>query len=100
MTEIDKYRIQIINLCTKHKVKRLYVFGSAVHNRLSPGSDIDFLVDFDEMDTINYADNYFDLKFSLEEVFNRRIDLLEEKALENPYLIQTINQERQLVYGH
>lgn len=100
MTEIEKYRVQVINLCSKHKVKRLYVFGSAAEDRLTPGSDIDFLVDFDEMDTILYADNYFDFKFSLEKIFNRPIDLLEEKALKNPYMIQAINQERQLVYGH
>ena len=63
-------------------------------------SDIDLIVDFDPIDVVNYADNYFDLKFSLQDILHRPIDLLEEKALKNPYFKQAINQNRKLVYGH
>jgi predicted nucleotidyltransferase len=47
----------------------------------------------------DYADNYFDFKFSLQEIFKRPVDLLEEKAIKNPYFRQNVNnQQRQLVY--
>ena len=63
-------------------------------------SDIDFIVDFEPVDTLHYADNYYDLKFSLEDIFKRPIDLLEEKAIKNPYFRQSVNQQRRLLYGH
>jgi predicted nucleotidyltransferase len=62
-------------------------------------SDIDLIVDFKEMDVADYADNYFDLKFSLQNIFNRSVDLLEEQAIKNPYFKQALNQKKELVYG-
>ena len=89
----------IQNLCTKHKVSRLFVFGSVLRNKLRKNSDIDLIVDFQEMDVYEYADNYFDLKFSLENLFKRNVDLLENKAINNPYLRQEIDSTKQLIYG-
>ncbi|MEI9810450.1 MAG: nucleotidyltransferase domain-containing protein [Bacteroidota bacterium] len=63
-------------------------------------SDIDLIVNFEPIDVSLYADNYFDFKFSLQTVLNRPIDLLEEKAIKNPYFRQSINRQRQLIYGH
>ena len=100
MTLIDQHIKDIIRLCTEHKVKQLYAFGSILTNRFNSESDIDLVVDFDPMNFSVYADNYFDLKFSLQSIFNRPIDLLEEKAIKNPYFIQNLNQQRQLIYGH
>ena len=100
MSEIDKYITQIKNLCTKHKVKTLYAFGSVLNQNFNVKSDVDLIVDFEKVDTLQYADNYYDLKFSLEDIFNRRVDLLEEKAIKNPYFRQSVNQQRQLLYGH
>jgi len=54
---------------------------------------------FDTIEVGKYADNHFDLKFSLQGILKRSIDLLEEKALTNPYLVKSINQKRQLIYG-
>ncbi len=92
---IDKIR----DLCSKHKVARLFVFGSVLTNRFKSDSDVDFLVDFKDVDLYNYADNYFELKFSLENIFKRNIDLLEDKAIKNPYLRQSIDSSKQLIYG-
>jgi uncharacterized protein len=89
----------IRGLCTKHKVSSLFVFGSIVKNKLKKNSDIDLLVDFGEIDVYEYADNYFDLKFSLENLFKRNVDLLEDKAINNPYLRQSIDSTKQLIYG-
>jgi len=100
MNIIDQ-NIEIIHdLCTKHKVARLFVFGSVITNRLKKNSDIDLIVDFRDIDAYDYADNYFDLKFSLENLFNRNVDLLEDKAINNPYLRQSIDSTKQLIYGH
>ena len=92
---IDKIR----DLCYKHKVARLFVFGSVLSDRFKKSSDIDFIVDFQEIDVYDYADNYFDLKFSLENILKRNIDLLEDKAIKNPYLRQSIDSSKQLLYG-
>lgn len=100
MLEIEKHIEAIKNLCSTHKVKTLYAFGSVLNKNFNPQSDVDFIVDFEQVDTRQYADNYNDLKFSLEDIFNRPVDLLEEKAIKNPYFRQSVNQHRQLLYGH
>ncbi len=46
----------------------------------------------------DYADNYFDFKFSLQDILKRPIDLLEDKAIKNPYLKESIYKQRELVY--
>ena len=100
MTYIEKYSGDIKGLCVLHNVKTLYAFGSVVYDQLSEKSDIDFIVDFDVMDLKNYADNYFNLKFSLQHILKRPIDLIEEKAIKNPYFKQAVNNQKKLVYGH
>ena len=99
MNIVEKNIDKIKALCHKHNVAKLFVFGSVVNNRLKKNSDIDFVVDFDRIDLYDYADNYFDFKFSLEDLFNREVDLLEEKAIKNPYLLESINATKRLVYG-
>ena len=98
MTILDKNIDKIRALCDKHKVTRLFVFGSVLTDNFNKSSDIDFLVDFSGVDLYDYADNYFDFKKSLEDLLNRQIDLLEEKALKNPYLKETIDSSKQLIY--
>ncbi len=100
MSELEKHITQIKDLCSKHKVRTLYAFGSVLNKNFNQQSDVDFIVDFEPVDTLHYADNYYDLKFSLEDIFNRSIDLLEEKAIRNPYFRQSVNQHWQLLYGH
>jgi predicted nucleotidyltransferase len=89
----------IRELCRRYNVKRLFVFGSVLTDRFKRNSDIDFIVDFSGVDLFDYADNYFDLKFSLEHLLQRDVDLLEEQAISNPYLRQSIDSSKQLVYG-
>ena len=96
---LDNYQISISKLCEDHKVKSLYAFGSVLTENFGNQSDIDLIVDFEHQDVLDYGDNYFDLKFALEKMFNRPIDLLEEIALKNPYFKQAIYQQRQLIYG-
>jgi predicted nucleotidyltransferase len=99
MNRLDTYTSDIIKLCETHKVKSLYAFGSVLTDSFNKESDIDLIVDFANIEVEDYADNYFDFKFSLQDILKRPVDLLEEKAIKNPYLRQSINQHRQLVYG-
>ncbi len=86
-------------LCRQHKVKKLYAFGSVLTGGFSSASDIDLVVDFVPMDVSDYADNYFAFKFSLQDMLKRPVDLLEEKAIKNPYFKKALQQQRQLLYG-
>jgi hypothetical protein len=99
MNRIEKYTADIIKLCKNHNVKSLYAFGSVLTDDFNKESDIDLIVDFTNVEVEDYADNYFDLKFSLQDILKRPIDLLEEKALKNPYFKKSVNRQRQLVYG-
>lgn len=92
--------IQLIReLCDKHRVRRLFVFGSVLKGTFSNKSDIDFLVDFADVDLKEYADNYFELKEKLEVLLKRPVDLLEEKGVRNPFFREEIDKEKQLIYG-
>ena len=99
MNIIDKNINQIRDLCDKHKVAKLFVFGSVLSDKFRKSSDIDLIVDFQDMDLYTYADNYFDLKFALEKILKRNVDLLEDKAISNPYLRKSIDSSKKLLYG-
>ena len=100
MTIFDKHINDINRLCSTHKVKRLYAFGSALTEKFTNESDVDLIVDFEPIDLVQYADNYYDFKFSLEDILQKPVDLLEEKAIKNPYFREVIDKQRQLIYGH
>ena len=70
-------------------VKSLALFGSVVRGEARPDSDIDILVEFDGPATF---DRYMDLKFFLEELLGRRVDLVTRKALK-PYLRPYVEKE-------
>ena len=97
---IDSNINEIEKLCLENKVKMLYAFGSVLTDEFNTKSDVDLVVDFDTFDIAEYADNYYNLKFGLQKIFNRQVDLLEQKAIKNPFFLQQINQKKRLVYGH
>lgn len=91
----------IQDVCKKHHVKSLYLIGSATkHDRFNMNSDIDFLYRFrkDEIIEMEYADNYFDLLFELQGILKRKVDLVAEEKMWNPYFIESINKDKLLVY--
>jgi uncharacterized protein len=90
---------QIKRLCDEHSVKSLFAFGSVTSDRFKSDSDIDLVVDIDSSDPIEYSDHYFALKFQLEQILQREIDLLEQKSIRNPFLRKEIDQTKVLVYG-
>jgi predicted nucleotidyltransferase len=89
----------IKQLCLSNKVKSLFAFGSITTNKFNPESDIDFVVEIDEKDPVSYSENYFNLKFQLEKLLQRQIDLLEQKAIRNQYLKNEIDKSKVLIYG-
>ena len=99
MKEINQHMDQIIKLCDSNKVKSLFAFGSITTDKFKSDSDIDLIVDIDDQDPLSYSDKYFDLKFQLEQILNRQIDLLERKAIKNRFLRQQIDQTKVLIYG-
>jgi predicted nucleotidyltransferase len=96
---LDNYTNSLRNLCQQNKVKSLYVFGSVLTDRFNDKSDIDLIVDIDSNDPFDYADNYFNLKFALQDLFKRPIDLLENKAIKNPFIRSNIDSSKYLIYA-
>ncbi len=99
MREINQHIDQIRQACDNNKVKSLFVFGSVANDKHRPDSDIDLVVDIDESDPLDYSDYYFNLKFELEKLLDRQIDLLEQRAIRNKYLKEQIERTKVLVYG-
>lgn len=95
---------QIFDLCRKHKVKQLFAFGSILTDRFSDDSDVDLLVDFESYDPndawgFDYVSNYFDFLHSLESLFKRKVDLIEDGNQLNPLFRASINSKMKLIYG-
>lgn len=86
-------------LCQDYDVKKMYVFGSVCTDKFNDNSDIDILISFKDISIEKYTDNYFELHYKLEKLFNRKIDLLTENSLSNPYFIESIEETKQLLYA-
>ena len=97
MLLIKKNKVK--ELCKKHKVEKLYLFGSATNESFNQKSDIDLLVSFKNIELAHYFMNYITLKEKFEELFGRDVDLVEEQTLKNPILINSINKNKELIYG-
>lgn len=99
MNLINQNKETIKKLCETHNVEKLYLFGSATSAAFNEKSDIDFLVKFKSFDLKLYFLNYVDLKSKLKNLLQREIDLVEEQTLKNPYLISSIEENKELIYG-
>ncbi|MBD5174489.1 MAG: nucleotidyltransferase [Bacteroidales bacterium] len=96
---IDK----IIALCKKYRVAKLWVFGSILTPRFNENSDVDFSVNFDSArinaEGLDWADIFFDFMHDLESLIGRRVDLVCDDAVSNPYFRQELDSKKQLIYG-
>lgn len=98
--QIEKILPQIITLCQEHEVEYMALFGSAAKNDMHENSDVDFLIQFsDEIDVLDYADNYFSLKEKMETLIGKKIDLISKKSLKNPILIEEIDRSKIDLYA-
>lgn len=99
MTLLSLHIDQIKDACVSNKVRTLFAFGSVTSDRFKADSDVDLVVDIAESDPLAYSDNYFNLKKQLEDIFNRHVDLLEQKSIRNSFLMKEIDQTKILIYG-
>lgn len=92
----DDKQKELKALCCQFGVKTFEVFGSAAQETgFGEISDLEFL----PMTPAEHADAYFGLLNALKALFDRPVDLLEIKAINNPYLLETINQHRVELYA-
>lgn len=97
---IDSHRDELTGLCRRFRVRRLELFGSAARGEFNPEkSDLDFLVEFENLPAAAYADAYFDLLESLTDLFQRPVDLVVSSAVRNPYFRASMEKSRRLLYA-
>lgn len=100
MNKIVTDRIdELVHLCKVYNVKSMYAFGSVCTEVFDDKSDIDFLISFENLSIEQYTNNYFDLHYKLQHLFSRKIDLLTDHSLSNPYFIKRLEQTKQLIYA-
>ena len=98
MNLIEKNIDTIFALCKLYRVEELFIFGSILTKKFNDSSDIDFLVQFENIDILDYFDNYMDFKEKLENLFGRPVDLLENQAIRNPIFRKVLDREKRLIY--
>ena len=97
--EIAKRREDFENLCADHKVKFLYAFGSSITDRFDlDKSDIDLLVEIDDNDPIERGEKLISLWDKFEDFFNKKVDLLTDSSIKNPFLRKSIDATKVLIY--
>jgi predicted nucleotidyltransferase len=85
LTEQKQYLVQNFG------VKEIALFGSYARGEENEESDIDILVQFKE--GYKTFDNYMDLKFYLEELFGKTVDLVIKSAIKprlKPYILEEV----------
>ena len=91
---------QLAQLCIQFGIRRLYVFGSLAAGTFRPDSDVDLIADIDDPDPICRGKRILDFYMALEQLFDRPVDLITNyDQLRNPYLLQGIEEHKQLIYA-
>lgn len=97
---LSQHRTELEALCRRYGVRRLELFGSAAIGQDQAGaSDFDFLVEFAPQPPGAYADAFFGLLESLEQLFGRPVDLVVGSAIRNPFFLQAIERTKTLLYA-
>ncbi|MBD5175105.1 MAG: nucleotidyltransferase [Bacteroidales bacterium] len=92
---IDK----IAALCRKYKVARLWVFGSILTPRFTDESDVDFSVEFNYGMIDDIFVVFFDFIDELQVLLGRKVDMVDETAIKNPYFRKELDTTKKLIYG-
>ena len=97
---IAQHRSGISAICQRYRISRLEVFGSAARaDDFNPASsDADFLVEF-APDALPSLEAFFGAKADLEQLLGRGVDLVEPGAVRNPFVLASINRNREAVYS-
>jgi len=97
MIDLKEYQDEINRICQKYHVKSLTVFGSALSDQFDKSSDIDFLLELETAE--GGIKRYMDIKFELENLFTRPVDLVMPKAITNQRLKNYIFSNTREVYA-
>ncbi len=95
---LETYRKELADLCRQYHVRRLEAFGSAVTGDFGPDSDVDFVVEFDEIVNPRRFDNFFDFQQAMEVLLERSVDLVEPEGVRNPYFLEHMNRTCTPIY--
>ena len=98
MNIIEHHKSSIQDLCKRHHVISLYLVGSFAKGNNNEESDVDFLVTFGDVSIEDFANNFYEFVTALEALLNRKVDLISEKKVSNPYLLQSFNRNRIKIY--
>jgi predicted nucleotidyltransferase len=94
----ERYR-EFLAICESHSVDKIYAFGSSITNQFDPQkSDIDIVVKINIDDPVDRGETLLSLWDKLEALFQRKVDLLTEDSIRNPYLKSSINRTKKLIY--
>ncbi len=84
----------------EYRVRRLDVFGSATRSDFDEASsDVDLLVQFEDMPYADRADAYLGLLTAVESLLSRHVDLVEAAPETNRDLRRGIEESREMVYA-
>lgn len=97
---IQEKQAEIAELCRRYQVRSLAVFGSAARagDFKTDSSDADFLIEFSPDSHLPPLRAYFGLRDALAGLLGRSVDLVDPAAIQNPYFLKQIQQEREAVY--
>jgi len=97
---IQTFLPQIKNILKANRVKNAFLFGSAVNESFDENSDIDMIVNLQEgIDPVEAGEYLWNLLFEIEDLTKRKVDILTERSLKNPYFIKEVNQTKVPIYG-
>ena len=93
---IDHQKIAVF--CKKWNITEFAVFGSVLTENFRPDSDVDVLVTFGPGGGITF-DNRVDMLDELQAIFGREVDLVEKKAISNPFRRHSILKTKEVLYA-
>lgn len=97
---VQRHLQEIAHLCRRYRVRRLAAFGSIVRADFDPSrSDADFVVEFEPVPVADRMENYLALREALGALLGRSIDLIEDGAIQNPYILQNVSGQQQILYA-
>ncbi|HYN21349.1 MAG TPA: nucleotidyltransferase family protein [Thermoanaerobaculia bacterium] len=96
--EIAINRDQLAGFCRRWKIQELALFGSVLRGDFRPDSDVDVLVTF-EPDAPWTLWDLSRMRDQLKELFGREVDLVEKKALRNPFRRRAILADQRVIYA-
>ena len=94
---VESRKEEIAAFCRKWSVSEFSFFGSVVRDDFGPKSDIDVLVTFVPKAKIGLGE-MVEMRAELVKMFGRKVDLIEEAALRNPYRRKNILSDKRVVY--